>query len=204
MKSQSPIIASIPTDPAKYPEQAGPISRIAGVVMIEVALAILVLAIGVLSVFLLFSRGLDQSTQAIADTQTALFADSVLGGLRATARRTAESATPMAWEHFWEDFSQGHTGLLVAADYIWKYPIEIRGDGLYTNIYTNLSFHATSVTNIIDHALRYRINIQYIHPFTDYTNKVAITLSVWPGQYGPTNSAQAEIFYSEYRNPDEI
>lgn len=112
-----------------------------GFTLIEIAIALLVVAIGVLAVFALFGSGLDSSSRAIADTQAAMFADGVLNALRSksvglaqeqnqatgTLRAIAgtlrvdgkDSSCP--WENFWYDFKDpaGTTYVTVAAEQVW-------------------------------------------------------------------------------------
>jgi prepilin-type N-terminal cleavage/methylation domain-containing protein len=63
----------------------------AGFTLVEVVLAILVVALGLLSVFSLFPSGLRASEDTVADTRAGLFAETVFNGMRANA--TALTAT---------------------------------------------------------------------------------------------------------------
>ncbi|MHA1128331.1 MAG: type IV pilus modification PilV family protein [Alphaproteobacteria bacterium] len=172
--------------------------------MIEVALAIVVLAIGILSVFVLFNKGLDRSARAISDTQAAIFADSVLDGLRAASMRAAESGNSNAWEYFWEDIRDGAAGIPAPVTDAWQGLSLITGNGIYTNIYKNYPLHATNVTDIVDHVLRYKLDIRFSAPLGTYPSKVMTTLWVWTGEFGQTNVQNARIFSSEFKNPDQL
>ena len=56
-----------------------------GFSLIEVNLAILLVAVGLLALFSLFPLGLKESERGLADTQEAMFADTVLSGLEGNA-----------------------------------------------------------------------------------------------------------------------
>jgi hypothetical protein len=56
-----------------------------GFSLIEVNLAILLVAVGLLALFSLFPLGLKESERGMADTQEAMFADTVLSGLEGNA-----------------------------------------------------------------------------------------------------------------------
>jgi hypothetical protein len=56
-----------------------------GFSLIEVNVAVLLVAIGMLSLFALFPAALREADSAVTDTHTALFADHVLSGLEANA-----------------------------------------------------------------------------------------------------------------------
>lgn len=65
-----------------------------GFTLVEVALAILVVSVGLLTVFALFPSGLQLQKNAIDDTQAAMFAEMTLDGVR------AELVTnPTAWSN---------------------------------------------------------------------------------------------------------
>lgn len=59
--------------------------RQSGFSLLEVNLAILIIALGMLVLFGLFPSGLRMGENAVADTHTAMFADTVLSGLRQKA-----------------------------------------------------------------------------------------------------------------------
>ncbi len=143
--------------------------------LIEVTLALMVISVGMLSVIGLFPLGLDQNSRAIADTHAALFADEVLSGLRACAADN------------WADFDVTLVSLPVAADTEWGGTLMtnyITGTNVEVNVYTNYN------TNLVDHALRYRLNL------TSNGNIKAATLSVWGGEFGTTSAPS--IFYEEF------
>ena len=69
----------------------------AGYSLVEVTLALLVVAIGLTATFALFPEGLKATRAAVDDTEVGLFADYVFGTLAVTAAATGlDSATPNA------------------------------------------------------------------------------------------------------------
>ena len=98
--------------------------RRCGFTLLEVAIAIAVVVIGILALFALISAGLDASSRAVADTQAAMFADSVFNGIKASSLKASEkgknAAGDIVWRIFWYDFQDGATNITVAADTQWK------------------------------------------------------------------------------------
>ncbi len=76
-----------------------------GFSLVEVTLAMMVMAIGILSIMSLFPAGLDQNARSIADTHAAFFAEEVFGGLHAVAETNwaglAEAQLPVAASDMW-------------------------------------------------------------------------------------------------------
>ena len=164
--------------------------------MIETVLAVAVLSMGILSLFILFSGGLDLGIPATADTRTAMFADNTLEGLRAESDLAASEDR---WIRFWEDFSTGTTNVAAASPYLWTNPVPvIIGDNrLHTNIFKAAPLRTgTSISNVVELALRYRLKAEFVPEHAVETNNVAVTLKVWPGEEGSTNDSDANIFYS--------
>jgi prepilin-type N-terminal cleavage/methylation domain-containing protein len=56
-----------------------------GFTMVEICLAVLIIGIGLLSVFSLFPAGLKLAEESALDTRSGLFADTILGGIRGNA-----------------------------------------------------------------------------------------------------------------------
>lgn len=147
--------------------------RASGFSLVEVTLALMVMAIGILSIMSLFPAGLDQNARSIADTHAAFFAEEVFGGLHAKAETD--------WENL-ESFN-----VPVAASNMWLpgTNVFVTGSNVATNVYTYGSYE--------DHALRYRLVV---------TNAVGngqlkkATLFVWPGEFGTTSDPS--MFYAEF------
>lgn len=170
-----------------------------GFSIVEATLAVVVVAAGVLSIFMLFSAGLDLGAPSVADTTCAMFADSVLNGLRAESDKAALEGR---WLEFWEDFRDGYTNIPVAAYPMWEIGPVITGSILCTNIYMAHPFRsAVPAAGLESHAVRYRITVELERAqLIDYTNRADITLKVWPGATGPATDNAALIFYTEFRD----
>ena len=142
-----------------------------GFSLVEVTLALMVMAIGILSIMSLFPAGLDQNARSIADTHAAFFAEEVFGGLHAVAETNwaglAEAQLPVAASDMW-DPAPSNT--------------QVTGINFLTNSYQLDPYE--------DHALRYRLVVT--------TNGLlkAATLFVWPGEFGSTNDPS--MFYAEF------
>jgi prepilin-type N-terminal cleavage/methylation domain-containing protein len=146
-------------------------SRKGGFTLIEVALAIVVVALGLLAVFSLLSSGLDAARKAIAETQASIFANSVFNGLRSRSLSIAEtSPNPQNWSDFWTAMTSSSTGFVtVAAPATWspqtiKIIARVPGavdDTNNTIVFKDSLLHASPSppTNIVNNSLRYRLNI---------------------------------------------
>ena len=177
--------------------------------MIEVALAVLVLAVGVVSVYVLFTTGLENVQRATEETQAAMFADNAFNALEAASVQAAEGGATNAWENFWLDFREGVATIKLPAGFAWEGPPILKTSllaPLTTLVFTNAPSHALTVKNIIDHALRYTCAVDVSGPAADasVTNRADVMLQVWPGEFGPTNSVKPFVFYREFRRPDDL
>jgi type IV pilus modification protein PilV len=203
-----------------------------GFTLIEVALAVLIVGIGILAVAALFSTGLNSSAKAVADTQASMFAENVFNGLRARSLLMAErqTATNKTWNAFWTNFIGKTTGVTIAAvapDWgVWTNATTIRVGGPYTQVFMNIPKHppvvGAAVTGIVNHALRYSIsawmtnvvssNFVSARVNTNCTwwsalvsnSTVGVSLYVWDGQFGNTNLGDALMFYSEFANQGDL
>jgi Tfp pilus assembly protein PilV len=144
-----------------------------GFSLVEVTLALMVMAIGILSIMSLFPAGLDQNIRSIADTHAAFFAEEVFGDLQARA------------ETNWDDLA--NVSLPVSARDMWSSVVPVHATN-YPNYSTNI--YSWGSPPCEDHALRYRLVVT--------TNGLikAATLFVWPGEFGSTNDPS--IFYAEF------
>lgn len=174
--------------------------------MLELALAVLVIAIGVLALFSLFKMSTDSVARTEADTRIALFGEEVMSGLRGHSQDALWNRT---WEQFWDDFAHNRTNLQVACggpDGVWANTgMVLVANTFCTNSYTNYAIHTDCETNIVSHSLRYRLDIAasatLIPP---WTNRMLATLTVWDGMYGPTNADEAIVFYTEFSRLGEV
>lgn len=170
----------------------------AGFSIIEATLAVVVVAAGVISIFLLFSAGLDLGSPSVGDTTCAMFADSVLNGLRAESERAARQGR---WLEFWEDFVDGYTNIPVAVQGVWEGSPVIWAGGVHTNSLTNYPLHSYgSGACVVGPPIRYRITVELEDPLYYMTNRADVTLKVWPNDRGPARDNDALIFYTEFRD----
>ena len=153
-----------------------------GFSLVEVTLAMMVVAIGFFSVFSMFTAGLDQSQRSINDTKVAFFADEVFNGLLAESERdwAAIGVT-----------NGGITTLIIATDNTWNHPETldvIMDNKIHTNVY-----RLYDDNNIENHSFRYSLGIER----KDKCIKAA-TLCVYPGEFGSTNDPH--VFYMNLLN----
>jgi len=83
--------------------------------LIEVSLAVLLIGIGLLSLFSLFPLALKESDLAIVETQEAMFADHILSGIEANAQAITDF---LVWTNPASFFSDVRSGI---------YPLDLRG-----------------------------------------------------------------------------
>jgi prepilin-type N-terminal cleavage/methylation domain-containing protein len=151
-----------------------------GFSLVEVSLAIFIVAVGLLTLFSLFPKGLQQGALAHADTQTALFADYVLSTLRGKSM----SISLADWDDLLTDLgpSTGGTapstiwaGFFTLKSFADPDPVEFpEGSGLY---------------------VRYRLE------FDELGDNYTVALWVQSGQYGSSDvgtfTGSSEAYYTE-------
>ncbi|MBU1856932.1 MAG: hypothetical protein KKC28_08125 [Verrucomicrobia bacterium] len=144
-----------------------------GFSLVEVTLALMVMAIGILSIMSLFPAGLDQNARSIADTHAAFFAEEVFGGLQATAETN--------WAGLDKDLPIATTN--------WDESVNPLTTFITPTVVTNI-YCPKSKPDYEDHALRYRLVLT--------TNGLlkAATLFVLPGEFGSINDPS--MFYAEF------
>jgi len=210
-----------------------------GFTLLEVAIAVFVIVIGVLALFALMSAGLDSSARAVADTQAAMYADNVFNGLHAVtlreARRGDNGKDPGGnyyWRMFWHDFASGSTNILIAAPDVWigervhpaaqpqRLTILGTGDGTVGTVETirfeNRPQHDSGVQGVVNHALRYRIDIRRADGtlvkdslqgewYADADNeRIGVELRVWDGEFGDVEQQDPILLYTEFDNPGTL
>jgi prepilin-type N-terminal cleavage/methylation domain-containing protein len=151
--------------------------RGAGFSLIEVMLAVLVVSVGMLAILTLFPMALDQNSRAVASSQSALFADEVLSGLRACAEAD--------WNGFTNTIISRGLPVVAAAQFPGVLNI-IATNTIETNIYSN-------TLGVVNHALRYQLTL------TGNGNIKTATLKVWNGQFSATGAAPS-VYYTEFFN----
>jgi prepilin-type N-terminal cleavage/methylation domain-containing protein len=176
----------LPLRPPRSPCEVSPRADLcgenfsSGFSLVEISLALLIVAIGMLAILSMFPAGLDQNARSISDTHAALFAEEVFSSLRVHA------------ETNWNEIGQSITNLPVAGTNNWWIP----ADGGFSNyldnaVRTNIYRHPGD-SNIVDHAFRYRITLA-----TNDNHLIkSAALRFWQGEYGTTNNPV--MFYSEF------
>ncbi len=156
--------------------------------MVEVALALLILSIGVLTMIGLMSGGLDMSKTAVDYTQTSIFASDVLEGVR----HTAYNGSPTnGASKFWQNL-QSSLALKPVAAGIFDSDTQAQ----IIKRYTTYTRYFNSYQTNVDFACRYRLDItQYPGQSGNLVDQVAaVKLDVINGLYG---AATTQSFYTE-------
>ncbi len=155
-------------------------NKACGFSLVEVNLAVMLVALGLLVLFSLFPAGLNQGERAHSDTQSALFANYVMSTIRANA----SDATALEWKD-----DPGSPFLDIA---LRDLPLSIENTG--TNPVTIPGFVLTTGND-----LKYLLDITPDNsgsPFLWHVN-----LWVWGSKYGPTDPVvfmnRSKWFYTE-------
>ncbi len=154
-----------------------PHRRRAGFSLVEVSLALLVVAVGMTAVMALFPTGMETNRRAMGDTREALFAEEVISSYIAAAE-------VMPFDDL-NDYGMPMAGLgrLFAYDgAMQKYTFEPNA-GRKTLVYKDKDL-------LVRYALRYDLTIEDMGP-----NVKFIRLEVWDGEYGPLE--ESTVFYTE-------
>lgn len=145
-----------------------------GFTLVEVALAMLVVGIGIMAVFGLFPGGIEAGRRAVNETQAALFAEEVFAGYRAMSGTTV-------WA------SLNTLQIAPAASNLWSGATRIIPGGTRTSVQ-----RAPYNTNIVERALRYELTIA-----DSGTYVKTLRLRVFPGEFGGTTTNEVYEFYTE-------
>ena len=156
---------------------------VGGFTLVEIALALLVVSIGMLAVVGLMAGGLDMSSDSVGDAQASMFAAMVFDGYRAEFERDKT-----AWEDADDLLLPSFGGGIWNETGAPPYDLAPIADN---SAHTIKFEHADS--GIEAYSLRYRLS------FSNVTTKVkSATLEIWPREFGPTLAANAEVFYTEF------
>lgn len=161
----------------------------AGFSLIEVVLALLIFAMGILAVLALFPTGSAQNRDAQDYTYSAQFARRVFAGVLAQAQGDT---------NFWERLSNhlaggAATAMVVSpapdsADFYWIDPSSFR-IVCYTGEQTVVfRYSETGYTNITDHVLRYTLTGSMIEVPRNMNGIATWIVDVVPGDYSYTNA----------------
>jgi prepilin-type N-terminal cleavage/methylation domain-containing protein len=192
-----------------------------GFTLIEVALSIVVVAIGIMAVFSLIGSGLESSKKAISESQAAIFANDVFNSLRSTSQQTNNMVDMQTWTNFWNQLIAQNTNVTAAGEMLWmkgsttgRLNIVVKSAGAPimnppSLAFTNAPVHGGSaLTNIQNGGLQYWLAIDGPKNVNGGTSSmVDVRLYVWEGLYGAgatPNPNKALLFYTEYNNPGQI
>jgi len=157
-------------------------SKKSGFTLVETALAILVVSVGMLAIFSLFPAGMISNKQAVDDTYAALFADEVFNGVRAILSTND-----------WADADLQNLIVPERSSQKWGFPeqqwVRANRSGLQTAAYRPASLSGEA----LEFAVRYRLELR-VHPL--HANRAYALLTMHIGEFGPTNNPV--VAYSEF------
>lgn len=154
----------------------------AGFSLVEVALAMLVVSVGLMGVFSLFPVGSEANRKAIQETQIGLFAEYVLNGFRYQAEQES-----------WSSVANNSSFQIspLASTYAWESPTPIMaGHDVKVAVY---KVKANSA--IEEMSFRYTLHVYDVAGKNDVK---ALVLTVWHGQFGVLKDPS--VFYTEVYN----
>ena len=168
-----------------------------GFSLVEVALALLIVSVGLLATVGMLPGGLDNSRKASDDTQQALFADYVLNTLRALAANT---------NYPWASFSTGTpaTPIPVAASSMWDSPggLLITPDVVGTigtyGTWKTLSFRAQANSAIEEIKLAYSLTIEPVDPASDNMRRAVLRTQI----NSQNNTNTLKVFFADIYRGD--
>ncbi len=169
-----------------------------GFSLVEVALALLIVSVGLLATVGMLPGALDNSKKASEDTQQALFADYVLNTLRALAAATNQNP--------WSSFTTGPaTPIPVAASSMWDSPngLVITPDvvgtiGTYKWNPTPLHFRAAANPNIEELVLAYSLTIEPVEPSSDNMRRAVLRTQL----NSQNNTNTMKVFFADIYRGD--
>ncbi|MBP7008281.1 MAG: hypothetical protein KBC66_00545 [Kiritimatiellae bacterium] len=183
--------------------RAGFIPRKAGYSLVEVTLALLVVAIGLTAPFALFPEGLRAARAAVDDTEIGMFAEYVF-----TSLDLAAGTAGADWDITDTDVFRS----LMLSRYVASSNFELRDGGGVEIFYWYPDYFgmqagdyaASGLQDFWTSAFTYTLTIEGPRPdqswknYQDGTTRTAV-LKVWPGEYkgGGTPKGDPRIFYRE-------
>ncbi len=151
-----------------------------GFSLIEISIALMVVAVGMLGVLSMFPVGLEQNERSVGETYCSLFAQEVLAGVKAYA------------EYDWNRLDNFSMRLSVDA-FNGRYTTNIIRTTTQTNVLVVKYMRDTGTNNIVNYALRYSLFIKTNGPIK------SATLLVYPGEFGVRKNPI--VFYNEFFGP---
>jgi prepilin-type N-terminal cleavage/methylation domain-containing protein len=174
-------------------------ARRAGFTMIEVTLALLVVAVGVLGAFSLIPAGLQTNRNAIEDTQMAMFAEMFFDSIRMQAEAPNIPWTSVATTAiFAPGWRSGVTPHMPTSRYFWgtAATTSMLVGGSVNSPRTYYQRTGADATEPSELALRYAT--QQVVTATPNKSR-GVRLLVWP-EFGTTSLSNAREFYTEILN----
>lgn len=153
-----------------------------GFTLIEVALAVLAIGLGLTAIFALFPAGLQNAADDVADTRAGFFAAGLFAGIRGEAARVTDAAT---WD----------AGLNVSVTNMTGFNKPIMMDGSINDV----KFPPDAI-DVPESHIRCRIGVSSVPPsLVGGRPLYAVSLFVCNGQYGfftTQNVFYTELYYS--------
>lgn len=185
----------------------------AGFTLVEIALAALVIGLGILTLFGLSRLAARSASEAQDETRAAIFSENVFASLGAVSEQLNAVSDSNAWERFWIDLRSGNTNVPDAAWAMWGEtgdPSElwIYGDNReHTNTYCSFapgrpdSPQPTTEEGLPEFAVIYRMNVAMTNAAPSLgtrSSRAEVTLHVWSGRY--RQRLEPSTFYTHYLN----
>ena len=161
-----------------------------------------VIGIGLLTLFGLGQLALHNAKAMEDDTRSAMLAEDIFASLRTVSENLCDSNNPAAWSGFWSDFADGQTplpiNLSVASSFSNQFDNTVWGDGrTCTNDLWSIPANRGVTNAIPEWNARYWMDIALTNlPAASDTNLVRVTLHIVPGFTGEPGEARS--FYTHF------
>ena len=173
-------------------------AKTAGFTLIEVTLAVVVISLGLLTLFGLGHLALRNAKAMEDDTRAAMLAEDIFASLRTVSENLCASNNPAAWNAFWCGFAAGTTNLPLSlattTSFSNQYDSAVRGDG-HTNelrLFSWPQIHNTPApVQIPEWSARYWMQIESVAPVQGETNVFKVSLNIAPLDDGETGAARS-------------
>lgn len=185
-----------------------------GFMLIELAVATLVIGVGLLVMMGLASVGERAATEAEDETRAALFADDVFTTLRLYSDHCSRDTNVWDWVTLWRRLAEGEA-LPLAAPACWQSspggmpPLVCADRQVYTNRYLSLAgFHPGAAGGQVEYGLQYRLALARptsaggavpflpLDPAEEAPRIVWATLHVWSG--AQRRNPEPFVFYTHF------
>ena len=162
-----------------------------GFTLVEIALALLVVAIGIVSIMGLFPAGLQSNQQAIEETRVAMFAEDVLNGVKSVIEETPWADVP-------DELRTGGVQL-VGSGVFNSYGVDEHNantgpeDVTVSTGSDATTIRFTSTLSPEEYVLRYFLELRELQ------SRYKITLQVWPNGHGPLSAGfvfETEVYHN--------